>query len=80
MTTATTTTALLTSLLVLTACGEKAQTATTSRKADDKVSVAGQSAYLAKGFKAGDQVNWEQQTRQRAQSQNEYARVSPKPQ
>ena len=79
MITTKTTLAVLASLMALAACGEKAQTATT-RKADDKVTSAGQPAYLAKGFKAGDQTNWEQQTRQRAQSQNEYARTAAKPQ
>ncbi len=68
----------LASLCLLGACGEKAQTATT-RKVDDKVTSAGQSAFMAKDFKAGDQANWDQQTRQRTQGQNEYSRVSAKP-
>ena len=64
---------------MLVACGEKAQTAGT-RKSDGKPWESSQSAYLAEGWKPGDQVSWEQQMRQRAERQNEYSRTAAKPQ
>jgi hypothetical protein len=63
-------------LLLLGACGEKPQIATT-RKPDTRPWESTQSAYDAAGFKPGDAAAWEQQTRQRVQNQNEYSRVPP---
>jgi opacity protein-like surface antigen len=60
----------------LAACGEKAQTAQPAmKKSDGKAWEAAQSAYVAEGWKAGDQASWETQMRQRAQGQNEYNRA-----
>jgi hypothetical protein len=69
--------ALLSAALVLGACGEKAQTAS-PRKSDGKPWDASQNAFVAEGWKAGDQASWEQQMRQRAQNQNEYSRAPAK--
>ena len=69
--------ALLGASLVLGACGEKAQT-TSARKSDGKPWEASQNAFVAEGWKAGDQSSWEQQLRQRAQNQNEYSRAPAK--
>ncbi len=71
---------LLATTLLLSACAEKAQTATT-KKHDAKPwegVAAGQSADA--GWKAGDQAAWEEQLRTRAQrGQNEYTRAPAKP-
>ena len=65
--------------LVLAACGEK--TAGAAKKSDVPAfqGSTGQAAYLANGFKAGDQTVWEQQLRTRAQGQNEYSRAPSQP-
>ena len=65
--------------LALAACGEKAAGA--AKKADVPAfqGSTGASAYVANGWKAGDQTAWEQQLRSRAQGQNEYARSAAKP-
>ena len=64
---------------VLAGCGEKAQTAG-ARKSDGRVWESSDTGYAASGYKASDQTAWEQQVRQRAQSQNDYARAPAKPQ
>jgi hypothetical protein len=62
----------------LSACGEKAQTATV-RKLDVAPSQGGsataQAAYAAPGWKAGDATSWETQIKKRAEGQNEYTRT-----
>ena len=58
----------------LAACGEKPQTAAT-RKPDTKVWSGTDNAFAASGWKAGDQASWEEQMRNRAQAQNEYAKA-----
>jgi hypothetical protein len=65
--------------LALAACGEK--TAGAAKKSDVPAfqGSTGQAAYLANGFKAGDQTVWEQQLRTRAQGQNEYSRAPSQP-
>jgi len=62
-------------------CGDKAQTIDQSRakKADGKAWESSQSAYMAEGWKAGDQAAWEAQMRGRAQGQNEYSRSAAPP-
>ena len=55
-------------------CGEKAQTAGSTKKADAKAWAGSQSSNIAEGWKPGDKDSWEAQMRQRAQNQNEYAR------
>ena len=58
------------------ACGEKPQTTHPAmKKSDGKAWEGAQNAYVAEGWKAGDQASWETQMRQRAQSQNEYNRA-----
>ncbi|WP_298831635.1 hypothetical protein [uncultured Piscinibacter sp.] len=59
----------------LVACGEKPQTAG-SKKADGKSWDAAQNAFVAEGWKSGDQASWETQMKTRAQGQNEYSRAS----
>ena len=61
-------------LLGLNACAEKPQTAT-PRKADQKVWQGTDNPYTVAGWKAGDKSSWEDQTRTRAQNQNEYNRT-----
>ena len=60
--------------LGLTACGEKAQTAAI-KKSDTEPWVSSSSGFVAPGWKEGDRVSWEEQLRNRAQSQNEYAKA-----
>jgi hypothetical protein len=62
-------------------CGDKPQTldAASAKKADGKAWEASNSAYLAEGWKAGDQASWEAQMRTRAQGQNEYSRSAAAP-
>ena len=59
-----------------TACSEKPQIAAASgeRKADAKGYSGAAANYNAPGWKAGDEVSWQQQLKQRAQAQNDYAR------
>jgi major membrane immunogen (membrane-anchored lipoprotein) len=64
---------------LLAACGEKAQTAG-ARKADGRAWETTDPSYAANGYKAADQASWDQQLRQRAQTQNEYVRVPAKAQ
>jgi hypothetical protein len=60
--------------LGLTACGEKPQTAGT-RKADTQAWQTTSSGNVAPGWKQGDHASWEEQLRNRAQGQNDYAKV-----
>jgi hypothetical protein len=57
-----------------TGCGDKAQTAGTTKKADAKAWELAQSNHVAEGWKGGDQAAWEKQLRVRAQGQDEYSR------
>jgi hypothetical protein len=74
--------ALLATVVGLSACGEKPQTATPIGKFG-KVDVApseggsatAQAAYTAPGWKAGDATSWEAQIKKRAEGQNEYTRT-----
>ena len=60
----------------LAACTEKPQTLTT-RKADTPASQGTGSAYVAPGWKPGDQASWDEQMRTRTQNgQNEYPRTA----
>ena len=61
-------------VLTLVACTEKAQTASTGKKADSKSWELPQRDYAAEGWKGGDQTAWESQMRRRAQGQTEYSR------
>ena len=65
--------------LALAACGEK--TAGAVKKSDVPAfqGSTGASAYMANGWKAGDQSAWDQQLRARAQGQNEYSRAPSQP-
>ena len=63
----------LTTLVALSACGEKAQTLGT--KNDAKPHTGAAAAFNAPGWKAGDPIGWEQQLRTRAQyGQNDHSR------
>jgi hypothetical protein len=61
--------------LLLAACGERAQTITSGpeRKADTPAWQSDSTAFDAPGYKPGDKAAWEQQLRNRAQAQNDYA-------
>jgi hypothetical protein len=61
-------------LFALAACGEKPQTAQT-RKPDTEVWKGADNAFSASGWKTGDKASWEEQMRNRAQAQNEYAKA-----
>ena len=61
--------------LLLSGCGEKAQTASV-RKSDTAPSQGAVAAYTAAGWKQGDATSWEVQMKNRAQAQNEYSRAS----
>jgi hypothetical protein len=62
----------------LSACGERAQTAS-HRKADGLPSSGPASPFTAGTWKAGDAVAWDAQMRTRAQGQNEYSRSGSAP-
>jgi len=68
----------LAAALVLGGCSEKPQVAG-SKKSDGKPWDASQNAYVAQGWKPGDQASWEQQLKARSQGQNEYSRAPAKP-
>jgi hypothetical protein len=55
-------------------CGEKAQTASASKKVDAPAWEGAQGGNVAEGWKPGDKDSWEAQIRARAQNQNEYTR------
>jgi hypothetical protein len=65
--------------VALAACGEK--TAGAVKKSDVPAfqGSTGASAYMANGWKAGDQTAWDQQLRTRTQGQNEYSRAPAQP-
>lgn len=63
--------------LLLAGCGEKMAGAV---KQSDSAAYQGASeanAFVASGWKAGDRGSWEQELRQRTQTQNEYVRIRP---
>jgi hypothetical protein len=62
----------------LAACTEKPQTAS-ARKSDAKAWAGPAGAFVAPGWKVGDEASWEAQMRHRAQGQNEYARAAAQP-
>lgn len=69
---------ILAAVALVSACGETPQTAGT-KKADAKPwEGAPGSAFVAAGWKAGDQASWEAQMKTRSQGQNEYTRVPAK--
>ncbi len=61
--------------VLLSACGEKAQTAS-GRKADAAPSEGAVAAFTAPGWKPGDATSWEAQMKKRAEGQNEYSRTA----
>jgi len=68
--------ALAAAMTALVGCGETEQTAKpATKKSDGKPWEASDSAFVAPGWKAGDQAAWDEQLRNRAQAQNEYAKV-----
>jgi hypothetical protein len=60
--------------LGLVACGEKPQQLVAHKK-DGAAFNGPVSGYTAAGWQAGDKTSWEQQIRNRGQSQNEYQRT-----
>jgi hypothetical protein len=65
--------------LALSACGEKTVGAAKKSDVPAYQGSTGPSAFVANGWKAGDQAAWEQQLRHRAQAQNEYTRTPTQP-
>jgi hypothetical protein len=64
-------------LATLAACGERPQTGQAPvKKLDTPAAGGAQNAYVAPGWKVGDEASWEQQMKKRAQGQNEYARIA----
>ena len=61
--------------VLLSACGEKPQSAT-HRKADGHAYEGTVDGYAVPGWKAGDAASWEQQMKARAQNQTEYSRAA----
>lgn len=72
-------TAVVASLALLAACGEKPQTLS-GVKGDVAAYQGVENQFAAPGWKAGDKTSWEQSLKARAQNtQNEYAKtVNPK--
>jgi hypothetical protein len=67
---------LVSAAVVLGACGEKPQAATT--KKSDAAPSAGsvKPGYTASGWNAGDATSWETQLKRRAEGQNEHSRLN----
>jgi major membrane immunogen (membrane-anchored lipoprotein) len=62
-------------VVLLAACGEKPQSAGGAKQDAAPYSGTG-SAFVEKGWKAGDKVSWEQQLKARTQSgQNDYSKA-----
>ena len=61
--------------VMLAACSEKPQVSGT-RKADVAAFKGAAPAYMAQGWKAGDQASWEAQLKTRTQGQNEKSRLT----
>jgi len=70
-----TTLALFGVALALAACGEKTSGGVKKSDVPAYQGTTAASAYSANGWKSGDQSAWDLQLRNRAQSQNEYART-----
>jgi hypothetical protein len=70
--------ALAAAVLLLAACGERAQTMDASGKKVDAepwtTSSSADPAFMAPGWKSGDKTAWEEQLRKRNQGQNDYGR------
>lgn len=62
----------------LVACGDRASGQSGVRKSDLPAwqGSGASSAFVAEGWKAGDQASWEQQMRNRSRGQNEYTRTA----
>ena len=69
---------LLLMTVVAAGCGDKPQEIGQSsvRKADSKAWDMAKSSSVAEGWKAGDQISWEEQMRKRAQGQDEKSRIT----
>jgi transcription elongation factor len=66
----------LVSLVMLTACGEKAQGMGGIASDAAPHTGVGASQYAVPGWKAGDKTAWEQQLRARSLGQNDYAKAN----
>jgi hypothetical protein len=70
--------AVIAAMLMLSACGERAQLLDGSAKSWDapawSVSAAANPAFTAPGWKAGDKTAWQEQMRRRNQAHNDYVR------
>jgi uncharacterized protein YceK len=67
---------LATSAILIAGCGEVDQSTTAENtNRDAKPWQGAQAAYMAPGWKAGNQGEWETQIRTRGQAQNEYPRT-----
>ena len=59
-------------------CGDKPQELgpASAKKPDSKAWDMAKSSSVAEGWKAGDQISWEEQMRKRAQGQDEKSRIA----
>lgn len=62
--------------LALAACTEKPQTLGQNSGHDTPAWSGTGSVFQVQGWKAGDRAAWEQQMKQRAQTQNDYVKVN----
>ncbi len=62
-------------VLALAACGERPQELAHSKKDSGPAWQGATNAFVAPGWKAGDEQSWERQMQARAQNQNEYLRT-----
>jgi len=69
-------TAILAAAIALCACGEKPQTLQSGVRVDAHAFQGTGMPYAVQGWKQGDKASWEQQVKNRTQTQNEYTRVN----
>lgn len=68
---------ILLTMLALTACADKQQTAATPSKDAAPYAGTGVASFTAPGWKAGDKTAWEQHLKARMQnSQNDYSKMN----
>ena len=70
--------ALLLMAVAAAGCGDKPQEMgpSSAKKPDSKAWDMAKSSSVAEGWKAGDQISWEEQMRKRAQGQDEKSRIT----
>lgn len=65
------------SVIALSACGDRDQSASENRYLPDVHPSAGaKNAYVAPGWTQGDKTSWQNRLRERGQNQNEYVKTN----